>query len=343
MAPLAPGGAPYVVQVPGKLILLGEYAVLRGAPALVVAVDRFATCTVTPAGRVAISGVGLGSFEPGDGGDSLPFARAVLAQGPPPAPGHYRIDTQAFGDADAPGGWTKLGLGSSAASTVALARAVDPQAAPAAIYRRAQAAHRAVQGTGSGADIAASAAGGAFAYQWWADGAQAPAGAWGAGDGAGQVTPLAHRQAVWAAWAGAPASTPALVGQVQAFGARQPAALAARYADLAAAAAAGIAAWGAGDRGALVQAARAGGAAMQALAADSGAPLVAAAHLTLARLAADVGGASKPTGAGGGDLAWLIGPDADAEARLAQTAQGAGFRVYRFEIAAEAAVGPAPP
>ncbi|MCB9524103.1 MAG: hypothetical protein H6702_12150 [Myxococcales bacterium] len=319
-----------MIQVPGKLILLGEYAVLAGLPALVVAVDRYATCTVSPGAHPIIEGVGLGRFRPGDGGHELPFARAVLARGPAPAPAHYRIDTRAFGDSDAPGGWTKMGLGSSAASTVALARAVDPTAPPATIYGRAQAAHRQVQGTGSGADVAASAFGGAFRYRWLAG----AAGPLPAGDGAGEVHPLGQGPGeVWAVWTGAAASTPGLVGRVKAWAAADPAGLRARHAALAAAAEQGCVAWQANDRAGLVAAARAGFAALDALAGASGAPLVLPAHRTLAALAGAHGGACKPTGAGGGDLAWRVGPDGETEARLAQAAAAAGFRAWRFEVA----------
>ena len=36
---------------PGKVVLWGEYAVLEGAPALVMAVNRLARCTVVPRGN----------------------------------------------------------------------------------------------------------------------------------------------------------------------------------------------------------------------------------------------------------------------------------------------------
>ncbi|MGH7271379.1 MAG: hypothetical protein ACREJ3_13200, partial [Polyangiaceae bacterium] len=82
------------VIAPGKLVLSGAYAVLEGAPAIVVAVDRHVVVDV-PSGW--------------------------LDPGPP--------DTRAiYGDSD-----RKLGLGSSAASLVALygaralARGDDPR------------------------------------------------------------------------------------------------------------------------------------------------------------------------------------------------------------------------
>ena len=35
-----------VARAPGKLVVLGEYAVLDGAPALVIAVDRYCTANI---------------------------------------------------------------------------------------------------------------------------------------------------------------------------------------------------------------------------------------------------------------------------------------------------------
>ena len=78
---------------PGKLVLTGAYAVLDGAPAIVVAVDRHA---VADASRTARS--------------AAPEIRAALEGAPAP-----EVDVSALYDAR--GG--KLGLGSSAAAVVA--------------------------------------------------------------------------------------------------------------------------------------------------------------------------------------------------------------------------------
>jgi mevalonate kinase len=39
-----------VARAPGKLVALGEYAVLEGAPALVLAVDRYCVATLAESG-----------------------------------------------------------------------------------------------------------------------------------------------------------------------------------------------------------------------------------------------------------------------------------------------------
>src|SRR6185295_6471595 len=59
-----------VARAPGKLFLLGEYAVLDGAPAIVAAVDRFIEVRLTPrtVRTVRITAPGVGEaldFDPG--------------------------------------------------------------------------------------------------------------------------------------------------------------------------------------------------------------------------------------------------------------------------------------
>lgn len=315
-------------RVPGKMILFGEYAVLHGGLAVVAAVDRYATCVVIPADHVQITGVGLGSVDlraPDDG--RLPFARRLLATHPAPQ-GHYTIDTRAFGDAEAPGGWTKLGLGSSAASTVALARAADPSADPWQIYRRAQGAHRAVQGTGSGADIAASAFGGVLAYRW----AEATE--------TGQIEPLVVAEncagTIYTAWTDRAASTPQLVHAVGAWAQRHRAAHDALMATIAEAAEAAAVALRGGDRAGVTAAVLATHAALQQLTDAAGVPIVTEAHHRLAAAIAPSGAQCKPMGAGGGDLALIWATDATTLPSAARAAQAAGFRVHRFEIAPNA-------
>lgn len=145
-----------IATAPGKLILTGEYAVLDGAPALVTAVDR----------RV------IARREQARG--SSPFLLAVARE--LEARGHaaaakaalaIAVDSSAFYDAHG----TKLGIGSSAAVTVAatacaLAEVADVERDE--VFAIAQAAHANAQGErgarGSGADIAAAVYGGTFAF-----------------------------------------------------------------------------------------------------------------------------------------------------------------------------------
>ncbi len=133
-------------RAPGKLFLTGAYAVLEGHPAVVLAVDRYASARLVECGA--------GSSRP----EVVAVARRLDAD--PPA-----IDVSALEERG-----RKLGLGSSAAAAVAAAGAIlafrggsldDPEVRRMALDV-ALAAHREVQPRGSGGDVAAAALGGAI-------------------------------------------------------------------------------------------------------------------------------------------------------------------------------------
>lgn len=133
------------VFAPGKLVLSGAYAVLEGAPAIVVAVAR-------------------GAFADASRRTSTPTAEVVAAFGDDPAP--FVDAASMFVDG------RKLGLGASAAILVAsLASRFHLEGADlrspgvrSELFRRARAAHAAAQAGGSGIDVAASVHGGALRY-----------------------------------------------------------------------------------------------------------------------------------------------------------------------------------
>jgi mevalonate kinase len=174
-----------VACAPGKLAITGEYAVLEGAPALVLAIDRVARVELEDSGErgYEITAPGLGilaargeldaSGRMAWPGLDTPTVRQLalvgavletLATEGPPAPFRAHLDTRAFHAAA--DGHAKLGLGSSGALTVALASSVcarDGRDAPG--IATLIAAHRRAQGgSGSGLDIAASVSGGLLAY-----------------------------------------------------------------------------------------------------------------------------------------------------------------------------------
>ena len=132
-----------VVSAPGKLFVTGAYAVLEGAPAIVLAVDRYAHARTDqkPA-------------------STRPEVVAIAKSLTLPVPW---VDTT-----ELEGREGKIGIGSSAAAVVAAAGALylragkdlgDPKVMHS-LLRRARGAHRMVQPRGSGADVAASALGG---------------------------------------------------------------------------------------------------------------------------------------------------------------------------------------
>lgn len=132
---------------PGKIVLLGEYAVLDGAPSLVAAVDRGVRCEVG---------------ETDERSWAVPeddrFVAAALRDAPP---GHY-----AFTAWNPPPTVTKPGLGGSAAAVVCALAAAHRTAPlpPRQLFAQALAVHRRVQGSGSGVDVAASTWGGVLSY-----------------------------------------------------------------------------------------------------------------------------------------------------------------------------------
>ncbi|MDH3620514.1 MAG: hypothetical protein OER91_06475 [Gammaproteobacteria bacterium] len=141
-----------VASAPGKIVLSGEYAVLFGAPAVCMAVQRRAVVSVTdsPDGECHVSTPGY------SGPDTFAVIDAV-SDGVRPAKA-IELDTRAFA-ADG----NKIGVGSSAALTVALLAALHKSTV---VFDASLDAHRKFQGgTGSGVDIAAAVNGGLIEYE----------------------------------------------------------------------------------------------------------------------------------------------------------------------------------
>ena len=181
-------------SAPGKMVLLGEYAVLEGAPALVMAVNRRAVAEVsTDVVRSTIDAPDVWpqtvAFDLDPGGvpvwnhpsSGAPAALSLvdhvlrgLAERSllPKAPFSVRLDSAAFFQGRGVGR-SKLGLGSSAAVTVALASALAGAAGHAELtgdrarwLRELLSIHQRFQGgRGSGVDLAAAIHGGVIGYR----------------------------------------------------------------------------------------------------------------------------------------------------------------------------------
>ncbi|HBK55877.1 MAG TPA: hypothetical protein DDZ76_06290 [Xanthomonadales bacterium] len=328
-------------RAPGKLIVLGEYAVLDGAPALVQAIDRQTEVRVSwRPGRphrlralpVAPQPVGF-DFD-GQGrvqwcddsiGPSLAYVTTLLNALGSPMIGSdggldVVIDTRDCFDADT---GEKLGLGSSAALAVALAGAwqalasgpgrTDP--APRDCLDRMIALHRDIQGgQGSGADVAASVFGGLIAYR---PGAMA------------EVESLVVPEGVewmWI-WLGRSASTTNFLAGMAGYRHRRGDDCQRRMATMADLAEAGLRAVRRADGSALLAIIDAYGRAMADLGEAAGLPIWTDDHRRLAQWATRHGIAFKPSGAGGGDIAMAAATDIDALAGLARHARTSGYRV----------------
>jgi phosphomevalonate kinase len=125
-----------------------------------------------------------------------------------------------------------------------------------------------------------------------------------------------------------------LLARIRAFEVARPddhRALMGELADLAAILAA---AWGGGAVAEIIRATGAYGEAMRRLGIAAGAPVVTPAHELVSRLAAAHGGAGKPSGAGGGDVAMAVFADPADRARFAEAAARAGVDLLDLECGA---------
>jgi phosphomevalonate kinase len=295
-----------IASAPGKLIVTGEYAVLEGAPAIVIAVDRRAVAqrNATPRGSSPFLLAVVDEIAARRGAAD-PAAHAAL---------EISVDSTAFYHRI-----TKLGLGSSAAVTVAATALALGTADPAEVLAVALAAHARAQGPrgsrGSGADVAASVHGGTIVFSRAAS-----------DDGS---APCRVERRRWPAavtllpfFTGVAADTAQLVARVHAARDANRTAVEAALAAITDASQAACAALAAPPDiaavaliGALALAANA----MDRLAIATGIDLVpecvTAARAALARL----GGTAKTTGAGGGDVGVAVIPatvDATIATRL---------------------------
>jgi phosphomevalonate kinase len=283
---------------PGKALLCGEYAVLHGAPAISVAVDRVAR---------ARFGVGQAS----------PFVKAAVAhveRALGRSFGPIAVDSSALY-----AGEHKLGLGSSAAVTVATVglclRAADQPLEPRRAFELADAAHAEAQGArGSGIDVATSVWGGAIRFR-------RPTQI----SGRVEVEPvqLPDGLRLTFIYTGRSASTANFLSRIRAIAEANPAHHDAAMATLAEKARAFADALL--DARALVEVADAYGRAMGELGAIAGCEIVTPEHAKIAELARAHGGAAKPSGAGGGDLAVALTVGDEATRALADALHALGL------------------
>lgn len=282
---------PFRVQAPGKIVVLGEYAVLDGVPAVVAAVDRGVACEVLPAHERRIE-------TPTDDR----FVGPALADAPPAL---YRFTD--WNPVDLP---SKPGLGGSAAAVVSAvvagAHAAGRPLTPDQVQERAFAIHHAVQGSGSGIDVAASTHGGVLRFQ------------------SGEVEPLPAVEPV-VVWSGQSAATGPRVQQYLAWTDRSAFVRASEQAVHTFAT----------DP---VEALRLATEALDRMSRLAGVAYWTEALRGIRDLADRHGGAAKPSGAGGGDVAVALFTNPDARSRFVSACTAAGWPVIPTRLAAGCAV-----
>lgn len=312
-------------SAPGKLFLLGEYAVLDGAPALLTAVNRRARVSLHSASdagwtlsapqlhldNLALTADGrVPTSVADDIAAVLNVYAAVRDLAAPDLPAmHIHIDTaDFFRDGN------KLGLGSSAAVTAALcaafAQAAGESLDRATLCQRAMTAHRCAQnGVGSGADVATATYGQIIVFR---PGHRPRPLRWPAG---------MHALAIMT---GEGASTRSLVGQVRRLQQTNPSAYARHMQQIKRLADAGHDAMAQDKPDSFLQIADNYHSALVALGDTAGAGIVLPVHHKLHATVAAAGGVFKTTGAGGGDiaLAFCTSPAALDSIERAVTQQG---------------------
>lgn len=264
-------------------MLLGEYGVIEGGPAVVAAVNRRAW------GHALTRPVRSGS----------PVVRAVLdcaAQAGHEVPPGINIDTTTFRDAHG----TKLGLGSSSVVAVITASLATGRADAETLKIAVQGHRDAAGGRGSGVDVAACFYGGVIVAP------RQP----------GPVEQLAQRvQGLEMAvlYTGDAASTPELVKGCKASPRWSHWASLLQGLTLK-----GIDAWNAQDGLRWLSIVSDYGQAMAGMGRDAGVAVVTEQIDGVMRLAQESGAAAKPSGAGGGDVVVMWGKDRETAARIAE-------------------------
>ena len=312
-----------VASAPGKVALLGEYAVLEGAPAIVMAVNRRAKVRVRHGAEHDLL------IAPQICDRYLPFKRdennrvewmpmddatrvllklmaQIIERFAPSEPIEIETDTAAFYDEG-----LKIGFGSSAALTVATASALSGE--PLDLVALVNAHREAQDGHGSGFDVAASRSGGVSLYR-------------------SQPVPSAEPQqlpeglSLRCIWTGNAASTTGFLRGLDALGPRRRALDALMHAAESAVGQLGP------DPASWVGAVRDYSVALEKFAKDTTLPIFAGGHGDVLALALEHGIAYKPSGAGGGDIGIAVSADRGAMRMFLDDLAGSQIRAVSAAI-----------
>ncbi len=306
-------------SAPGKVIVAGEYAVLDGAPAICMAVNRRAHVSITASteNHHTVSAPGFSADLHcfaliADSTKEYPLLAAVWRELQIETPDFLNIvlDSSGFSESD----HGKIGIGSSAALTVALTAALARLAGESRDIRRiAMAAHRRLQGgAGSGADIACSLAGGTIEYRM------------GESVSAELGWPVGLYYTLL--WSGVPADTGAQLDKLDSAAAQ------ASRAELSNSAEAVARPWKSSEPRHVVNGLREYVAALRRFDVDHKLGIFDAGHAALADKAESSEVVYKSCGAGGGDLGIAISSKESELAAFVETARQHNFKVMDLAI-----------
>ncbi len=292
-------------------MLSGEYAVLDGAPAIVAAVQRRAEVRVVPPDHDGPIARGLAHAEPRFPEVDATRRLAETELG-------ITLDAELAVDvSQLRGDEVKLGLGSSAAAAAATAVLMVDRAGvdtdPARVFDLAIRGHEEVAPQGSGADVASAVYGGLIRYV----------------ASTKSIRPIEWPKGLIASvvFTGQAASTRALVAKVRELQGRDSARYDGCMGQLSKVADEVVDAFEAADVQGIIAATDAYGRHMGALGRAADAPIVEERLEAIAILARAAGGAAKPSGAGGGDVAIGFFGAASDKDRFDGTCIDAGFEV----------------
>lgn len=329
----------FEARVPGKLVLLGEYAVLEGVPALGVAVDRQVTLTWTEniSGQQTIELIPIhnGTIEsPFQRGSQTVECRAPLALieavfnafAPDHLAGGFGLTIDSSALFDQAG--HKFGLGSSAAAAVGLAglsnALVGGHHSLGEIHSTLCSMHQA--GGGSGLDLAIALAGGLIEYQ-------RPTSA----DEAAHWRALSWPRALSGlmVFTHQPASTPDFIASYQAWKTSDSGAWKKSLQSLESCVSQTMRALSQSDWGEFLAGFTEYGVRMGTMGGSMGREVVTAVHHQLRALGEGIGVGYKPCGAGGGDVGLFLTDDPDKLEGLVGRVMALGCQSMPLAVALE--------
>jgi phosphomevalonate kinase len=344
-------------KVPGKLILLGEYALLEGAPGIVCAINRFAHVSikfapdsffVLDSPSLNLSGVRFTAHKNGkvkfitflkeEEIKQLKLFKSIFeflwkelrSIGFEICPVQISINTHDFYSLDFK---NKLGFGSSAAMAVALTaafscfvgRQIKGEEGRSEVFKRAFNVHRLAQeNLGSGIDVAASSFAGTLSYKMTADTKGEPS--------------IPESLEAWpelsmsVIWTGKSTSTSEMIKVVAQFKNAQPKKYDQLITSLTNISKTGITRYKEKDTAGFIKIVKQYFQALRSLSNEADPPIISPVHERLALLVESLGGAYKPSGAGDGDIGIAFAHSTEQMKSIENKIVDNKFKLIPFQI-----------